>query len=713
MAATKTRASLMLGLGLGLALLGLWLVGWRLVSDAAGWFAPATALVGVALWLLSRAGRLAGLPALRPALGVAGWGAVGLAAAASLSIGAFLPAGVAEWVSPALGKFGGGAAMLILATGISAGVATGLASRRGLFLHLATGCALAAFWIGSQVERQASFPPPPTNATLLSARLGILFALGLIFALLALVAWWFQRQASRSGVSSGQSLTSHSPVLSDFALRWAVLLAALGLAGSLLVGWWGWYGFGLLGLAVIVGGFAALRLGREGKAGSQARRAGRAGLRLAGWLGVGLLLSGLVYFATAEDLEVVMLRNSVEWRVMQFWRGVAGDERFEAKPPGGVSGTVLDTQGGPLEGAAVVVSGVSGQLYSARAGPDGRYRLEGVPRGNYLPMSVAPGYRQASPTGFGGRVTTIRAGQEAGGVSFTLERNEPLALASEVEMSIGPPEDVSVENPEPSAARRRTFTFRNGEMLLEGGLVHEPMEAMGPGPFPILLIVYPGKASAWEGVSVPLATNGYVVVSYFPSRLLDLEGDVDDLRLLTSLTAAGRLSERGDTTRMVLVGGSVSTVYTYLMAREMEGSRVEEQLKAAIKYGGLFDMFRYRLDWEQGKIVIDPGISDLEFLLVAFGRPDTRPEIYLRFSPRYALGPDSLPPTLLVHAGNDIIVPVEQSHITDRELSRLGTPHDFLLYPDIEHYLDTSKRDPAQIDMLNKTLDFLEKHVKR
>ncbi|MDQ5827370.1 MAG: carboxypeptidase regulatory-like domain-containing protein, partial [Chloroflexota bacterium] len=452
---------------------------------------------------------------------------------------------------------------------------------------------------------------------------------------------------------------------------------------------------------------------RNEQAANPARHAGKSLLRLVGWLVAGLLVSGLVFFTTSDDLEIVLLRNNVEWGTMQFWRGVAGDERFDAGPTGLVSGRVSNRQGEPVNGAAVIVSGVSGQVYSARTAPDGSYKIQGVPAGNYLPMSVAPAHRQAAAGTFGGRVTTVRQGQEATGVNFVLERNRPLELASEVEMSMGQPEEVTVPNPQPSTAVRRSFSFRNGGLLLDGGLVHEPLDEMGAGPFPILLIVYPGEASAWEGVSVPLATNGYVVISYFPRRLLDLEGDVDDLRVLTSLAASGRLSERGDTSRMVLVGGSVSTVYTYLMAREMEGSRVEEQVQAAIQYGGLFDMFRYRLDWEQGKIVIDPGISDLEYLLVAFGRPDSRPEVYVRFSPHYALGPDSLPPTLLVHAGNDIVVPVEQSHITDRELARLGTPHEFLLYPNIEHYLDTSKRDPTQIDMLNKTLEFLQEHVKR
>lgn len=715
MAAKWTGASLLLGLVLGLALLGIWLVGWRLLSDSAGWFAPATALFGTVLWLLSLTTRVGEVPAIRAMLKTAGVGAMALAVAASLSLGAFLPAVAAQWTSPVLGRFGGGVALLILALGMFVGAAVGSAARRSLLLHLATGFALAALWVGVQVERQASFPPPPTSAVLLSPRFDLLFALALLFTALALLAWWLARRGKGSGADLAATLSmgAQSRPLGPTAARWALLLATLGLVGSLLLGSEGWPRFALLALFLIVGSLAVLALERNSPAGGTVGRALRTGLRLAGWLFAGLLISGLVFFTTSEDLEIILLRNNVEWGVMQFWRGVAGDERFDARPTGGVSGRVLNAQGAPVEGAAVVASGVSGQVYSARTGQDGSYRIEGVPAGNYVPVAVAPGHRQGAPATFGGRVTTVRPGGEAGGIDFALERNEPLALASEIEASVGQPEEVTVENPRPSTAVRRPFTFRNGGMLLEGGLVHEPLEELGPGPFPILLIVYPGEARAWEGVSVPLATNGYVVVSFFPRRLLDLEGDVDDLRVLTSLTASGRLSERGDTSRMVLVGGSVSTVYTYLMAREIEGSQVEEQVKAAIQYGGLFDMFRYRLDWELGNIEIDPGISDLEYLLVAFGRPDSRPEVYLRFSPHYALGPDSLPPTLLVHAGNDIVVPVEQSRITARELSRLGTPHEFLLYPNIEHYLDTSKRDPSQIDMLNKTLDFLQEHVKR
>jgi hypothetical protein len=369
-----------------------------------------------------------------------------------------------------------------------------------------------------------------------------------------------------------------------------------------------------------------------------------------------------------------MLTNTVEWRVVQFWRGLVGDERYEARPTGALSGAVVDAQARPVAGAAVVVATINGQAYSAYTSSEGRYRIEGVPAGNYLPRAVAPGYRQAPPSGPGTGVATVRAGQTTGGIDFSLQPTTPQEPGRDDQLEIGPPSIATADNPRPSEAVRRPFTFTNESMVLKGGLVHEPPAALGPGPFPILLIIYPGEARLWEGVSVPLAANGYVVVSYFPVRLIDLEGDVRDLEVLLGLVASGKLSARGDASKIVLIGGSVSTAYTYLMARELERSQVHRNLKAAVQYGGLFDFFRYRNTWEKGQIVIDPGISELEYLLVAFGRPDTRPELYLRLSPRYALGPGTMPPTLLVHTGKDIIVPPEQSRIADEKLTQLGTP---------------------------------------
>ncbi|HEX5505144.1 MAG TPA: carboxypeptidase regulatory-like domain-containing protein, partial [Thermomicrobiales bacterium] len=496
------------------------------------------------------------------------------------------------------------------------------------------------------------------------------------------------------------------PAASRLAYRWAGLIAAVGLAGGLLAGWGGWYAFALLAAALLAGGLAA-----RARAGGWRWRVAfdwRALPRAGGWLALGLAVVALTYFATAEDLQTVLLRNTVERRAMQFWRAPTGDERFAAAPTGALAGTVRDAAGKPLAGAAVVVATVAGQTYSATSDAAGRYTIAGVPRGNYLPLAVVPGYQQGPALAPGGRVATVRPGRTSGGIDFALRPAAPLALAGGAhDLRLGAPATATVDNPEPSAAVRRTFSFANLGLTLDDGLVHEPPASLGPGPFPILLIIYPGEPRDWEGVSIPLAAKGYVVVSYFPERLLDLAGDLDDLGVLFGLVSDGRLSARGDPTRLVLVGGSVSTVYTYLLARELARGPDRWRLRALVQYGGIFDFFRYRYSWERGRVYIDPGISGLEYLLIALGRPDTRPEIYLRLSPRYDLGPGDLPPTLLIHAGRDVIVPVEQSELADATLTRLGTPHRLLVYPTLEHYLDTSTRNPADVDMLDQTLAFL------
>ncbi len=692
------------GVGLECGLLAIWLIGWHYLSDAAGWFAPATALVGLTLWLLSF---LYFWPRLKLALKTAGWVAIGLAIAASLSLGTFLPPKVAEWISPALGKFGGGVALGLIAVGLAVAIFGGLLEARPGLLDLAVGCGLAAVWVGSQVDIQARFPTPPTDATLLTPRFDLIFwiALALTILTVGFIPTWMQALYYYLGIGNlGRRNTPSKPEIKIKQLiwRWAAFLTGLGLIASLGLGAAGWWRFGLLGLGLTGGGIMASWPWSKAAL-------PRKVLRATGWLIGSLIATIITYFSTTEDLEMTLLRNTLEYHTLQFWRSTTGDDRFEIRPNGTLTGRVSDEAGRPIAGAAVVVSSLTGQTFSAYTNPQGLYNLPDVPVGNYLPMAISPDHQPGAVNRFGGRVATVRPAQTAQGVDFVLQPKLILTFKPNDTLRVAPPTEISKDNPEPSLALRRSFTFENRGKLLDGGLIHEPPVSMGSGPFPILLIIYPGPASSWENVSVPLAAKGFVVVSFFPNRLLDLEGDLDDLNLLTAFVVNGKLSARGDTKNIALVGGSVSTAYTYVMARTVAGSQVQSNFKAAINYGGLIDLYRLRYAWERGQVIIDPGISELEYLLIGFGRPDTRPELYLRFSPYFALKRSSLPPTLLVHVNKDIIVPVEQSQTANDLFTRLGLPHELLLYPELEHYLDISKRDPAYTDMLNQTIKFLNR----
>ncbi|MGN6698209.1 MAG: carboxypeptidase regulatory-like domain-containing protein [Thermomicrobiales bacterium] len=682
----KERAALLPGLACGVGILAAWLTAWRLLTDAAGWFAPATAIFSLCGLLLASQPLLCCRPVWRIGLRVAGATGCALAIAAALSLGGFLPASVAGWISPPLGRFGGAPALALLAL---AAFVTGRARRPALLLDAATFCGLASGWVWSQTRRQATFPTPPT-ILVLAPRVLALRALALAgFTLVVVLAWRQQ--------------TAGTTLWRQWAWRWGGVALLLGLALALFTH--DWRQAGLFALPVLVGLVGMARLGRwRGGARALWPHIGRG----AAWLATALGLLAIIYGATTEDLEVVLLRNTVEHHATAFWRGYFGDERATRHAPGAFAGMVRAADGRPLAGASVVVAGADGQPYSAVSDAAGRYQLAGMPAGNYLPLAVAPGYQQGAVRGLGGRVVTVRAGRTAGGVDFALRPRPPFDPSVNESLHFGPPTEVTIDSLQPSTVIRREFTFENKGKVLDGGLVHEPRPELGAGPFPILLIIYPGEAKDWEGVSAPLAAEGFVVVSYFPRRLLDLNGDLDDLRLLLNLTTAGRLSARGDGHRVAILGGSVSTVYTYLLLREIAGTPARASVRAAVQYGGLFDLFAFRQSWEAGKVIIDPGISGLEYLLIAFGTPRNQPELYLRFSPRYGLNGDSLPPTLLVHAGKDIIVPVDQSHLADATFTELGLPHELLIYPDLEHYLDVSQRDPEQLDMLHRTVAFLK-----
>jgi hypothetical protein len=698
---TRRLAGVLLGCGL----LAVVLVAWRLFSDAATLFAPLLALVGIGGLGVAHAlrARLQTLGCL--ALRTAGWGAIGLAIAASFSLGVFLPTGVAAWIGPALGRFGGPPALLLCAIAL---LVVGVLRRPRYpddrALDLATFLAVSAFWLQAQLARQISFPQPPTVPSILETRLTALAWLAVGLAAAALVLRWNER--SRPTGKHPWTLIARS--YGRWLWRWGAVVTALGVLLTVAFGPGDWARF-LPAIALLL--FATPLLGLQLL---NVTTHLRGTLRNVGALLLAILALTLVYVATSEDLEAIFARNTLERSALLFWESALGNQRGVTTAAGSLAGSVRDDAGRPIAGATVVVADILGQPYSAVSDADGRYRIAVVPAGNYLPLATGPAYRQGGREGLSGRVATVRAGQTAEDVDFRLNPRPAYDPAANDSLQLGEQSELTVEGLETSTVLRRPFTFANRGKVLDGGIVHEPLPGTGQGPFPILLIVYPGEAASWEGVSVPLAARGHVVVSYFPRRLLDLDGDMDDLRVLLNLAASGQFSARGDGSRIVLVGGSVSTIYTYQLAKTFAGQAFAANVPAMIQYGGLFDFFTFRHSYETGQVTIDPGISEFEYLIAALGRPDTRPEIYLRLSPRYDLGSDPLsqvprlPPTLLVHAEKDIIVPVDQSRLAAEGFSAAGIPHQFLNYPDLEHYLDISKRDPAQLDMLERTIAFLQ-----
>lgn len=687
------------GVVLALVPVGLVLRLWNLFVNSGQWFslvfAGLAAACFLAAYLVPRP------PLLRLALAAGGWFCALLSLAAGLGLGAFLPLGMADLLSPALGLFGGLAGLTVL-TAIF--LVRGLVLKKSGWLDLALFCAIGADWVALNTAAQANFPPAPTIKTGWAGLLFLLFWLALGCGLLAfslsfvknwrwtaLPFWRWSAASSLGGLALGLYFEQ-----SEVALACGLLLLALAAAGGLL----GWRSRSKsTGKSFVTGGLKQLGA-------------------------VGLVIAGLVllYLPTGEQLETVLLRDTLEHYALSGWSSVFGKDAGPAgRPVGNIAGAVKNEQGQPVAGANVVVSDSTGFAWTATTGSDGGYSVNGVPTGHYLPMAARSGFLDAAAAGSGPfgawrMVASVRGGQTTSNINFVMKARQPYTVVPGNTLKLAEFGEASRDNPVPSKVLRRTFTFENAGLEKEG-IVYEPTQDKGPGPFPILLIVYPGPANAWEGVSIPLAAQGFVVIAYqpelfgpHPERGLNLRGDVSDMLELYNYAKSGYFSTRSDPLKVVVTGGSVSTAYTYLMLREIETSSPADKaaLRGGIMYGGLADLYTYRYDWQRGALYIDPGIQALEGMLIALGRPDLRPEIYTLFSPVYHLASGSLPPLLLVHTSKDTIVPVNQNTLLVDVLQRLGLPQTNIIYTDIEHYLDTSKPDPSQRDMLEKTIQFLK-----
>lgn len=679
----------------------LWL--WNTFIFSGQWFSLVLALLGAACWLTAYL--VPGPHLLWTAFIVAGRICALLSVAAGLGLGAFLPPGVADFLCPALGKFGGAGGLLALA-GVFA--ARGLVFKRSGWLDLAFFCLIGADWVSTETVAQADFPPAPLTkedwAGLLGILLWVALGSGAVAGVLSLVREW--GWAART------------------FWRWSIALGVTGLTlglffeqGQVALG----CGLVLLTALVVAGGLA-YRRNRSGPV--LAFVVG--GLQTLG--AVFLIIVGLVvlYLPTGEQLETVLARDTLEHYALTGWNNLLGkDPGTTGRSTGSIAGQVRDEQGAAVAGANVVVSDATGFAWTAVSDNNGRYSVNGVPGGHYLPMAARYGFLDATATGSGPlsgwrMVASVRGGQTASNIDFVMKARRPYTVVPGNTLKLAEFGEAARDNPVPSKVLRRAFTFQNAG-LDKAGIAYEPTQDRGAGPFPILLIVYPGPADAWEGVSIPLAAQGFVVIAYqpelfgpHPERGLNLRGDVSDMLELYNYAKSGLFGPRSDPSKVVVTGGSVSTAYTYLMLREIETSSPTDKaaLKGGIMYGGLADLYTYRYDWQRGALYIDPGIQALEGMLIALGRPDLRPEIYLLFSPVYHLGPSSLPPLLLVHTSKDTIVPINQNTLLVNVMQRVGLAETNIIYTDIEHYLDTSKPDPSQRDMLEKTIQYLKEVTK-
>jgi dipeptidyl aminopeptidase/acylaminoacyl peptidase len=390
-----------------------------------------------------------------------------------------------------------------------------------------------------------------------------------------------------------------------------------------------------------------------------------------------------------------------EYRLRLAWWSLVGGPEYDPAHSGGLSGVIRDADGQPLADAIALVATVRGQVYQARSDGRGRYRIDGVPPGRYVPLAAAWGYEERA-----GEPVQVIAGRLERDVDFVLSAYRPAPVVP-TDLQIGPPREASSAFPSPLVASRVPFSFTLDGLSINGGQLYLPPDASEP--LPTLFIVYPSAPLNWDAASVALTRDGFAVLAIGPDadRGLDIEGHVRDLRAAFQLWQEGRIKPPdsagllADGDRWVLMSGSFGSLVLFRALRDLP------PVPAMVDVGGVSDGFLAVEALYSQDLDIPPPYDSA---IAALGRPDRDPAFFFAYSPVFYA--DRLPPTLIVHTYADEVIPYNQAIALDLAMTEAGVPHELLLYEDTTHYLDAYNPTQATHMVFERIVAFAREHTR-
>jgi hypothetical protein len=418
-------------------------------------------------------------------------------------------------------------------------------------------------------------------------------------------------------------------------------------------------------------------------------------LRLIGGLSA-LLLICLALVLASRTQQGRAFRNVAEYRLRVIWWSLVGGPEYDPTQTGSLAGVVRDTDGAPLADAVVLVATVRGQVYQARGDHRGRYHIEGIPPGRYVPLAAAWGYEETTR-----EPVQVVAGRVQPNLDFALPPYRPAPVAP-TDLQIGPPQQASSTFPTPLVASRMPFTFTLDGLAINGGQLYLPPDVSEP--LPTLFIVYPSAPLNWDAASVALTGDRFAVLAIGPDgdRGLDIEGHVRDLRAAFQLWAEDRLSiPRPADQRWVMMSGSFGSLVLFRALRDLP------PVPAMVNVGGVSDAFLVVQSLYSEDLAIPPPYDSA---IATMGRPDRDPAFFFAYSPIFFA--DRLPPTLIVHTYADEVIPYNQATALDVAMAAAGVPHDLLLYEDTTHYLDAYHPTQATHLVYERIVAFAKEHTR-
>ena len=377
--------------------------------------------------------------------------------------------------------------------------------------------------------------------------------------------------------------------------------------------------------------------------------------------------------------------------------------------PGSLTGSVH--HGGiPVEGTAVVVAERYGTPHVAFTDQAGRYRIDGIPPGQYVPSAVAPGYDEAVPHDMLGlpRLVTIESELVSEGppIELTAHVATPLPdpLAESVNLTATGEYTASAPFPSGSTAQVRSYAFEYDNVVNDSLRVYLPEDLADSEQLPMLLVVYPGPTDNWEAISVALSVGGFAVVAISPTgqRRLDIDGHAMDARIALNLGLEGDIGPGISDGEAVTMGGSFSSPVLRRLLRDEQ-----DRIAAWIVLGGISDAFSVTNDFYMGRIQVPP-MHDLA--IPSLGLPNLYPLPFLRYSTIYAAG--ELPPTMIIHTASDTVTLIDQAFKLEAALREVGVPVEAYYYDAESHYLQIGENmTEAGEEMYYRVLEYVRSQL--
>lgn len=412
--------------------------------------------------------------------------------------------------------------------------------------------------------------------------------------------------------------------------------------------------------------------------------------------------------------------------VLDYWLGQRLGTLQPPVPstPGGVLTGLVLHDGAPVAGATVLVAVRTGTPYTAQTDAQGRYHIERIPPGEYVPAAVAAWYNETALQDLFGLpyVVTIRANAVTEAPPFALTRHQreqlPDALALTTRLAITGTAVATASFPAGSVAQMQGFRFEHANARIDTLRVYLPLHLAPTAKLPMLFLVYPTYVDLWRQVSVAYAAQGFAVVAISPiaARGVDIEAHASDAHVALELARRGALNEHIRRDKVVALGGSFSSAILHRLLADVAATAdatnvttgADREITGWVTVGGISNAFSGTASFYAGQLEIPP---QYEFLIPALGLPNLYPLDFLRFSPVYTAA--QLPPTLIIHTDVDHVIPIDQAYQLEAALHANQVPVEVYYYKDVSHYLQIDENLTEQgREMFYRVLTFAQRMVK-